>query len=421
MAAGSRLPTLCLDRVSTARDADLVRLRELTLVEETDCVVVGHAESGTYVAVPPIGALIIRAFQRGATLSETADEASRSAGEPVDVEEFVAALVSLGFVADCSSGVELQQTAPIQQGQWLSGMSTRSVRALFSRPVWMGYTAAVLFVVACVAFVPHLRPHPDDIFVVSDAGVSLLIVLPFTYVMKAVHELWHWLAARSIGVSARFGVDRRLYFLVFETDLSQLWGVPRRHRYGPQLAGLAIDSVMLAALLAVGLVGGNVVEPGFGMRLAAALAFVVIASMLWQCMVFLRTDLYGVLVTALNCQNLWRVKSLLLRRAFGRLTPPEAAELDASHPRDIQVGLWFRWVCAGGTGVAAVYFVCIYGPILGTLMIWTVEGLGVGPATGRFWLTLVCSILAFLPPIVVAVIYLRGLVEARVREQRPAM
>jgi hypothetical protein len=32
--------------------------------------------------------------------------------------------------------------------------------------------------------------------------------------------------------------------------------------------------------------------------------------------VFLRTDLYGGLVTATGCRNLWTVTSLLLRPAF---------------------------------------------------------------------------------------------------------
>ena len=110
--------------------------------------------------------------------------------------------------------------------------------------------------------------------------------------------MWHWLAARALDLRTRFGGDRRLFFLVFETDLSQLWSVPRRRWYGPQLAGLAIDMVVLGALLGVQLVAGPV-------RPLPAPVF-VLASTLWQCMVFLRTDLYGVLVTATGCRDLWQ-------------------------------------------------------------------------------------------------------------------
>lgn len=52
-------------------------------------------------------------------------------------------------------------------------------------------------------------------------------------------------------ISVPPSADRRLSFLVFETDLSQLLSVPRRQCHGPQLAGLALDMVMLAVLLAV--------------------------------------------------------------------------------------------------------------------------------------------------------------------------
>ena len=154
-------------------------------------------------------------------------------------------------------------------------------------------------------------------------------------------------AARAV----RFGIDRRLWLLVFETDLSQLWTIPRRQRYGPQLAGLAIDAVVLALLLAVELlaVASRISPPPLLARLLAALAFLKVAGMLWQCLVFMRTDLYdGVLVTATGCRNLWQVKSLLLRQAFGRLSPAQAAEVAEADPRDLRVGRWFRWVYLAG-------------------------------------------------------------------------
>ena len=40
-----------------------------------------------------------------------------------------------------------------------------------------------------------------------------------------------------------------MYFFVFETDMSQLWGVPRRQRYLPMLAGSAYEGVTLRHVL----------------------------------------------------------------------------------------------------------------------------------------------------------------------------
>jgi hypothetical protein len=302
------------------------------------------------------------------------------------------------------------RTAPIQQRRWITAVRPEAVRPLFSPAAWVLYAATLLFCIAAFMLRPELWPHPRDAFYLGDAGLSILLALPLAYLLAGVHEAWHWLAARSLGLAARFGVDRRLYFLVFETDLSQLWTVPRRHRYGPQLAGLAVDSVLLAALLGAELLtgAGSLTPPPLMVRLLAALVFLKVVGMLWQCMVFLRTDLYGVLVTATGCRNLWRVKSLLLRRAFGRLTAEQAAELAAADPRDLRVGRWFRWVYLAGYLVALAYFAYFYVPVLARLLLWTGDGLAAGPATARFWLTAVGSAVLYLSPLTVLVIWIRS-------------
>ena len=194
---------------------------------------------------------------------------------------------------------------------------------------------------------------------VGDAGLATLLLVVLATLGAFVHESWHWLAARARDLPVRFGIDHRLYFVVFETDLSRLWALPRRERFGPLLAGLAIDSVVLAGLLgaqyAVHL--DIVALPAAAVRLCAALAYVYVANMVWQCMIFLRTDLYAVLVMATGCRNLWRIKSLLLRRALGRLTDEQAAELARASDRDVRVGRWFRWVWVIGVVMAAGWFV----------------------------------------------------------------
>lgn len=307
-----------------------VALRPLSLVEDGGDVVVGDPATGSFVAIPAIGGVVIRALQAGATLAEAAAEAEQHAGEPVDVAAFVAALRELGFLDD-GSRAEPARTAPVQQRRWLAGVPQRWAARMFGRIAWSCYAAALVFCVACFALRPSLWPHPAE---VGRDGVVLTLALLLTLLLSGVHEGWHWLAARALGLPVRFGVDRRLFFLVFETDLSLLWTVPRRQRYGPQLAGLAIDSVVLAGLLGMQLsaAAGRLPLAGSTARLVAAVAYLKVGTMLWQCLVFLRTDLYGVLVTATGCRNLWAVKSLQLRQAFGRLTADQAAELAAADP-----------------------------------------------------------------------------------------
>jgi hypothetical protein len=365
-------------------------LRPLSIVDDGADVLVGDPETGTFVALPAIGGTVLRALQRGADLTEVAAEAEREAGEPVDIDAFIEALRELGFVAG-GEDRPATRTAPVQQRHWLAGVPQRHARRLFGATAWTCYALSLLFCLACFALRPDLWPRPAE---VGRDGVVLTAALVLSLLLGAVHEVWHWLAARALGLSVRFGVDRRLCFLVFETDLSQLWTVPRRQRYGPQLAGLAIDSVQLAALLALRLWAPLPAAPT---RLVEALIYVKITTMLWQCLIFLRTDLYGVLVTATGCRDLWRTKTLMLRRAFGRGSPGQLAELAAADPRDVRTAAWFRWLYAAGIALTACYVAYFMLPALTAMLSWSRAGLASTPAHAHFWLTATASALVYLP------------------------
>ncbi|WP_327287552.1 PqqD family protein [Streptomyces sp. NBC_01198] len=401
-----------------------VRLRPLTVVEDgEDSFVVGDSESGTFINVPAVGALVIRELQGGATVAEATGVAEAYAGEPVDVPAFLDALSEVGFLAEETAGSSggpegsegpgdgppadrpvPHRTAPIQQRRWLIRPDRRWVSALFSPAAWAVYAAAAVFSACCLALRPSLFPSPHDAFVTGAPGPGMLLLIPLTYGMTALHEYWHWLAARAAGLGARFGVDRRLVFLVFETDLSQLWTLPRRKRYGPQLAGLAIESVILAALLVFRLcAAGHPGIPRPADHLAAALVMATVMTCVWQCLIFLRTDLYSVLLTWTGCYNLWETQRLLLRRAFGRLSPEQAERLAAAHPRDLSVGRWFRWLYLGGLPLAIWFYAHFTGRIMLTTGEWAAHGLATDPLRLRFWTTLVTAGLLFVSPILVAV------------------
>ncbi|MEO3891915.1 hypothetical protein [Nonomuraea sp. B5E05] len=379
--------------------AQTVRLRPLSLLEEGEEVLVGDPETGTFVSIPAVGGVVIAALRDGASFDEAAARAEAFAGEPVDVPAFVETLRELGFVAGQGESVPVA-TAPVQGRRWLRGPRPALVRPLFGRTAWILYAAAALFCLAALIAVPPLRPDPGrDAFALPDVGLSALLFYPLWLALVVVHEIWHWLAARSLNIPARFGLDRRLMFVVYETDLSLLWSVPRRQRYGPLLAGLAADSVMLAVVL--------------GWRMAAehpvlaAVAYTLIFQMAFQCMVFLRTDLYAVLITWLGCKDLWRVKTLLLRQAFGRLREEEASELRTADPRDLRAGRWFRWVCVGGWLVVAAWLGFFVLPVLAGLLQWAAVELS-GSAPVRFWQAIAWAALLALPWLVTTGLWLKA-------------
>ncbi|MCG8915237.1 hypothetical protein L6E12_05460 [Actinokineospora sp. PR83] len=257
--------------------------------------------------------------------------------------------------------------------------------------------AQVVLDLACaVAFaaVPALFPAPSrDAFAFGDTGLSAVLPAPLSVLTMALHECGHWLAARAIGLRARFGVNRRMMLLVFETDLTQLWSVPRRRRYGPLPGGMALDVVLLALLLTGRLLihmGAWSAAPVVDAVLAVGI-YLEPAGLLWQCMVFLHTDFHAVLVNLLGCHNLWRVKTLRPREAFGGLTAEQSAELAGASEADRRAAGWFRWLwLAGFAGVLACFAVFVV-PVLVTVLRWTAGQVAAGPLTGGFRYGLLCA------------------------------
>jgi hypothetical protein len=381
----------------TASTSRCVRLRPLSMVAEGDEVLVGDPETGTFVTIPAIGGTVIRALQRGATI----EGAEAAAGQAVDVAAFVATLAELGFVDDGSGDPQRPvRTAPIQGRRWLVGVSQGFARPLFGRAAWTCYTVLALCCVGVLVTAPELFPTPaTDAFLFGDIGLSAVLLVPLSMLTMALHECGHWLAARAIGLRARFGVDRRMILLVFETDLTQLWSVPRRQRYGPLLGGMAIDVVLLSVLLTARLLvhAGMWSAPASVDAILATGVYLKLAGLLWQCMIFLRTDLYAVLVNLLSCHNLWRVKTLMLRRAFRRLTPDQAEELSQASAADRRVAGWFRWVWLGGFACVLGWFALFVLPVITVVLNWTAARAAAGPLDIRFWYGLLCVTLLLGP------------------------
>jgi hypothetical protein len=383
-----------------------VRLRPLSVVAEGDGLLVGDPETGVFVTIPAIGGVVITALQRGATIQEVAAEAEAAAGQPVDVPAFVAMLTELGFVDDgAAEPREVVRTAPIQGRRWLMGVSQRKVRPLFGRIAWTCYATLALSCVVVFVTVPELLPHAArDGFPFSDIGLSAMLLGPLSMLTTALHECGHWLAARAIGLRARFGVDRRLMLLVFETDLTQLWSVPRGRRYGPLLGGMAIDVVLLSTLLGARLlVHTGLWTPASEVDALLAMGvYLKVAGLLWQCMIFLRTDLYAVLVNLLGCHNLWRVKTLMLRRAFRRLTTVQAGELARASDADHRAARWFRWLWLSGFVGVLAWFAVFVLPVLAVVLNWTAARMATGPLDWRFWYGLLCAALLLGPYLLAA-------------------
>ena len=371
---------------------------------------VGDLARGEFISVPAIAVVVIDALRGGRTLAEAADRARDNAGTDVDVADFVETLCDLGFVASIDGESLNAEGSELTYGGRLGAVAAWLARPLYSAPAWAAYGLLFAGTLVLLTGVAWFRPRYGQFFFLSSPVLSLALLTIIGIPLGMLHELAHWLGARVEGAPARITISRRYYLLVLQTDLSALWALPRRRRFGALLAGIAFDTVVIAALLcgrAAQFLGWWHPQPTLA-RLLAALVLLQVIAISFQFVVFLRTDLYAVLITGLGYLNLTRVSRLQMARRYRRLNESEERELASADPRDKAAARWYGWVQVAGVALAAFYFAAFFAPAGIQLVRWAVTGLTTAPATSlRFWTVLVSGWVAALPIIIPPLTYMR--------------
>ena len=349
-------------------------LRPVSVTAHRDGFLVGDPARGDFVTMPAIGVVIIDALRDGRSLGQAAEVAREHAGQDVDVSDFATTLIDLGFVAEVDgrplADPRDRRADGGRAGEWLA----RAAGPLFSPVAWA--LDGALFVSSMVALIvePSLRPRGVDLlFVPHDPLDSLAAMFLIATLLGGLHEGAHWLATRVQGIPASISLSRRWYFLVFQTDVTGIWALPRARRLGPLLAGMAFDTTRLALLLCVRIAAdAGVWHPSTLIsRLLAALIAVTLVGLVFQFFICMRTDMYAVLVTWLGCLNLTRVTQLLLAEALPWRETTGRDELAHASSRDLEVARWYRWIYLSGMVAATWFLVAFFAPNIVEVMRWT--------------------------------------------------
>jgi len=283
--------------------------------DDSDDVVVGRPELGEFVELPRVGAAAVRLLGDGLSVRAVEERIGREHDVDLDVEELAEALVELSFAAAVGD-TAVPDPAGDRPGSHLPWLRAAHVRWLFGRTATAVWCVVALAAVATCLRRPDLVPAAADFYWTPYVGLAVLVGTVMFSANLSVHELMHLAAARSYGAPARIGFSTRLHYLVVQTDVTAIWAVSRRERYRVYLAGLRWDSFVVSLCV---LLAAYAALPDLGVRLLGALAVTVLLSMIAQAQVYVRTDLYYVLMEWLRARNLYQdgiayVRYLLRRR-----------------------------------------------------------------------------------------------------------
>jgi hypothetical protein len=327
-----------------------VKFHPLTFVSEGDDVLVGRSDIESYAVLPASGAALLQRLSVGLTPAEAANWYLTTYGEDVDVADFLDTLNQLGFVRKPGDEDD-RPTGSAVPLQWLG-------RLLFSPVALTCYALVVGGWLVLAMSHPELLPRPRNIFFTRSLLLVQLLIVFGQLPLLFLHEAYHVLAGRRLGLPSKLGFGTRLLvFVVFETRMNGLLTVARRKRYLPFLAGMILDIVAVCALESVAfLLQNSSGQETLAGRIVLALAFPTALRFVYQFIFFLQTDVYFVLSTALGCYDLHAAtRALVLNRIWRLLGRPDRlVEKNQWSERDLQVARWYQCVFAAGVCVLIV-------------------------------------------------------------------
>lgn len=354
-----------------------VALHDLRYLDEGDRVVVGRTDCDSYGVFPPDGAALLRGRRR-----------PPAAGRRRLVHRPLRRTRRHRRVPRHPAGPGLPE--PRRRGERAAPPRWQRLgAALFSPVAWACYAALVAAAVAACVADPRLAPTRGNVFFTDYLLVVELTILFGQLPFVVLHELFHMLAGRRLGLHSSMHLGHRLYFLVAETKLDGLVVVPRRQRYLPILAGVIADVLTASALTVVAWLtrqpDGTIPVAG---RACLAVAFMSLLGILAQLYFFLRTDVYHLITTVLGCVDLHATARELLHNRMWRLLGRTDRLADETRwdPRDRAVARWYAPLYA--IGYAAMLAVLVF---VALPLAWHFLGTAVAAVTdpavpvARFW------------------------------------
>ncbi len=341
-----------------------LRMHPLVYQDDGDEVTVGRRDVDSYAILPQDGAELVRRLEAGLTPRAAADWYEQTYQETVDIGEMIAGLDELGFL--CAPD---EEPAAPQQVRW-----SRLGAALFSLPAAVLGGALVIWAIVAMVRHPDLLPDYGNVFFTDYVTVIQTGLFVAAVPLLLLHESFHALAGRRLGLRSSMRVDNRLYFIVLETSMDGLVTVPRRKRYLPILAGAIADVLVIAILTIVAdLTRRADGTLSLGGRFALAVAVVTLLRIVWQFSFYLRTDFYVLVTTVLGCVDLHTTARRTLRNRVNAALGRRHKLLDESewHPVDRKVAAWYWWMIPLGYTISMAAFIFAVAPIV-IQMYWEV-------------------------------------------------
>ena len=285
---------------------------------------VGSTERGEFYQLPSEGVYVLHLLQRGQPVAAIAKSCQQKFLERIDVDAFIEQLLEIGFIHPAGEQpAPAAEPTPAQDAKRLRfSMSQRTALRFFSPPAIALYLAIVGGATLMMISDPSLRPNLVALYFEDRLSLTLVLLLVLYSCTALLHEFGHLIAAARRGVASKLGLGNRLWMIVAEADLTNIFSLPKTQRYLPLLAGMAVDVISISVITLTIAVLQYLAVDAYVIHLLQALILQVLISISWQFNFFLKTDVYYVLCNYFGYPDLDRdarhyLRSLLHRCSGG--------------------------------------------------------------------------------------------------------
>lgn len=295
------------------RDTSSFNIKEFDYRKEGSYYIVWIEES-KFIELDEASFKILQQLSQGINPEQIKENYKKENNEPLELDEFIATLQDLGFIGEPKKGKKAS----------LSFIKPSHVSWLYSKPTLLLYSAIIVTGLILLSFNPKYFPTYTDYFITDSYFTTLILTFIIGMILLSIHELSHLLSARAKGIYGNIGVGLRLYFPVAETNITGLWKLERNERYLPILAGMLSDLLIASIGVITLYIYDNrvITSQPFSNELVKASILILWYGLLWQFMLFIKTDLYYALSNLLGVRNLFEESwTLILNRVnslFGR-------------------------------------------------------------------------------------------------------
>ncbi|MBT2637772.1 hypothetical protein J7E37_07485 [Bacillus sp. ISL-39] len=239
--------------------------------------------------------------------------------EEINMVDFVAQLLEIGLV-DELDGEKINRDSMTKVHSIFTWLPESLGRFFFNSISSKLYVLLLVASIGLILFKPDLFPRYSDLFMFDLMFQNIIALLLISFFLVILHEFGHVLAVRSEGLPAKLEVGNRLFFVVLETDMSQVWKLPAEKRNKLYLAGMNFDlAVLFLALAAQLFASDNTITMGL-LKLVVLDTFI---RLIYQTAVFMKTDLYYVIENLTGCYNLMENGRNFLAKWLPFLRVPE--------------------------------------------------------------------------------------------------